>query len=344
VHCVISRSRAYYYYQPGRGTAFAGERIKLPSDPHSPDFWTALRQAQGVTGPVATDNIDALIDAFIAGWPTLPEKLAEGTQQLYRRNLKRARELWGRLPAKGLRPLHIRAVMQQLAETPGAANNFLSTMRSLSAWGRVNDKIDAPLCDGIKPFKMEGGHRPWTDEQIEAAQEHLTGVIRRGVILLLNTGQRGSDMVRLGPTMVDDGGFDLGWRGQIKTGERPWCPILPELAAEMATWERQPGPYLRTENGKPFTRKYFAEQFMWQKQELAAKGISVLDGTTLHGLRATAVVRLKRAGLSDSMISDVVGMSVEMIARYTRFECKRESGKAALVLIAEARKRREAKS
>jgi integrase len=312
----------------------------LPSDPHGPEFWTALRQAQGVIGPVATDNMDALIDAYIAAWPTLPEKLAEGTQALYLRNLKRARELWGKLPGKGLRPVHIRAVMQQLAETRGAANNFLSTMRSLSAWARVNDKIDAPLCDGIKPYRMDGGHRPWTDEQITVAHEHLTGMIRRGVILLLNTGQRGSDMVRLGPTMIDDGGFDLGWRGQIKTGERPWCPILPELAAEMGTWEKRPGPFLLTATGKPFSRKFFAEQFMWQKQGLAAKGINVLDGTTLHGLRATAVVRLKRYGLADSMIGDIVGMSVAMVERYTRFENKRQSGKAALVLIAEARNKR----
>jgi hypothetical protein len=155
-------------------------------------------------------------------------KLADGTQRLYKRNLHRARKLWGKLPAKGLRPVHIRAEMQKLADTPGAANNFLSTMRALSAWARVTDQIDAPLCDGIKPYKMKGGHRPWTDEQTKAAHDHLTGEVRKGMILLLCTGQRGSDMVRLGPTMIDDGGFDLGWRGQQKTGERPWCPILPE--------------------------------------------------------------------------------------------------------------------
>jgi integrase len=152
---------------------------------------------------------------------------------------------------------------------------------------------------------------------------------------MLYTGQRGSDAVRLGPTMVDDGGFDLGWRGQVKTGERPWCPILPELQREMDTWEKRPGPYVLTEFGKAYTRKYFAEQFLEKKAELVKQGITVLDGTTLHGLRATAVSRLKRAGLSDTMISDIVGMSIEMIQRYCRFENKRESGKAALVILAE---------
>ena len=338
VHRVIARGRDYFYFQPGRGTASAGDRIPLPNDCHSPEFWTALRQAQGIVGPVATDTVDAMIDSYIAAWPSLPRRLAPESQRHYSRNLKLARQMWGKLPAKGLQPRHVQAVMTSLADKPGSANSFLSTMRALSAWARSNtDFIDASLCDGVKPFTMAGGHQPWTDEQIGAADKHLAGMVRRGVLLMLYTGQRGSDVVRLGPTMIDDGGFDLGWRGQQKTGERPWCPILPELAKEMETWEKRVGPFLLTERGKPFTRRYFANEFVEQKQALAKQGITVLEGTTLHGLRATACVRLKRAGLSDSMIGDIVGMSVQMVERYTRFENKRESGKAALILIAERR-------
>ena len=44
-----------------------GERIKLPNDPQSPEFWQAVRQAQGIVGPVATDTIGALIDAYDRG-------------------------------------------------------------------------------------------------------------------------------------------------------------------------------------------------------------------------------------------------------------------------------------
>ena len=339
VHLVRSRrGRGHYvYFQMGRGTPHQGPRIALPHDLHSPEFWTALRQAQGITGTVATDTVEALIDEYIAAWPTLPRKLSPGTQRLYTRNLKRARKLWGKLGAKGLQPVHVQAVMKKSADTPGAANNFLSTMRALSAWARHRGKIDSSLCEGVKPFEMHGGHKPWTDEQIKFVHDNFTGPLRRGLLLALYTGQRGSDTVRLGPTMIDDGGFDLGWRGQVKTGERPWCPILPELAAEMATWEKRPGPFVLTEFGKPFTRKYFAEQFLEAKASLVERGITVLEGTTLHGLRATACVRLKRYGLADSMIADAVGMSVAMVERYTRFENKRASGKAALVLIAKQR-------
>jgi integrase len=107
----------------------------------------------------------------------------------------------------------------------------------------------------VKAYKLTGGHKPWTTVQIAAAKRDLTGVVRRGIMLYLYTGQRGSDVVRLGPTYLDDGGFDLSFdRAQQKTRVEVWCPILPELAAEMENWSRRPGPYLVQESGAPYTR------------------------------------------------------------------------------------------
>ena len=37
-------------------------------------------------------------------------------------------------------------------------------------------------------------------------------------------------------TAVDESGL---WLSQIKTGVDVWCPIAPELEAEMRTWERR---------------------------------------------------------------------------------------------------------
>ena len=335
VHRVIARGREYFYYQVGRGTKHEGPRTKLPTDSHSPEFWTALRQAQGTSdGVVATDTVGALIDAFEANWPKLRRKIAESTQDQYRRQFRRARKMWGALAAKGLRPSHIQRAMEQLADTPGAANNFLGAMRALSKWGRAKGLLEFPLTDGVEAFRMTGGHKPWTDEQIRVAHEHLTGMVRRGVMLLLYTGQRGSDMVRLGPTMIDEGGFDLGWRGQIKTGTRPWCQIFPELQQEMDTWEKQPGPFVRNKEGGKCTRARFNAFFTEAKEALAALGITALNDTTLHGLRGTACIRLKREGFADSVIADMVGMSIAMVQRYTRFEDKRATGKSVLAVLA----------
>jgi integrase len=77
------------------------------------------------------------------------------------------------------------------------------------------------------------------------------------------------------------------------------------------------------------------------KAELAAKGITALEGTTLHGLRGTACIRLRREGFADSVIADMVGMSIAMVQRYTRFEDKRATGKSVLAVLAARKMRAE---
>lgn len=337
VHPVNSRGRTYYYFQEGRGTDRAGPRIRLPDDPRSPEFWQAIRQAQGLVGPAATDTINALCDAFEL---TFDNRLSDGTQDQYRRALRTARDAWGALPSAQLRPKHVRAMMEGLVRTPGKANNFIGAMRALSEWALGHGHIDVSLTQGVEPYAVKGGHRPWTPAQIAAAHTELTGVIRRGVMLYLYTGQRGSDVVRLGWTDVDRSpegdGFDLT---QQKTDRPVWCPIVPELAAEMATWERRPGPFLLQESGKPFTRKLFSKHFDKVRAEIPA-----LAGTTLHGLRCTAVIRLRREGLSVAQITDIVGMSMPMVARYCRFADRKASGQAALLSLTRTKEERNCKT
>lgn len=332
VHKVIARSREYFYFQPGRGTTAPGERIRLPNDPHTPEFWQALRQAQGVTSGPRVDTVNALIDAY-ESWEGFG-LLSEGTQYRYRRMLKIARTAWGELASDGLRPEHVQKVVDGFASKPGKANEYLGTMRALSAWARARGKIPQTLTEGVKPYALKSGHKPWTPDQI-AAVSKLKGTIRRGLMLYLYTGQRGSDVVRLGWTHIDEGGFALSQR---KTGVQVWCPIVPELAAEMATWEKVPGPFVRQENGKPYNRKLF-----WLHYTQAIETIKELSGTTLHGLRCTAVVRLRRQGLSTGQIGDITGMSLQTIERYCRFADKKANGQAALISLEEHAKNRTVK-
>lgn len=328
VHRVVARGKEYFYWQPGRGTDHPGERIRLPNDPQSPEFWNAIRQAQGVTGAVPVDTFGAVLDGYLEYIKT-SGTITEGTIDQYERALRLARKAWGNLQAKGLRPVHVQAVMDGLAATPGKANNFLSAMRALSTWARVRDHVEHSLTEGVKPYAKNTGHKPWTPKQIEAALSDLTGVIRRGVVLLMWTGMRGSDAVRLGWTDIDEGGFT--YRSQ-KTRRDVWCPIVPELAAEMAIWEKRPGPFLLQEggrgNGQRYTRKLFSTHFAEVRDK-----IPELAGVTLHGLRCTAVIRLRRAGLSSGQIGDIVGMSLPMIERYCRFADQKTSGKAALLTL-----------
>lgn len=333
VHRVISRGREYFYFQPGRGTPHAGPRIPLPNDPHSPEFWNAIRQAQGLAGAMPVDTFGAVLDGYLE-FIKSSGTLTAGTIDQYDRALRIGRKAWGNLPAKGLRPVHVQAVMDGLAGTTGKANNFLSAMRALSTWARVRDHIEHSLTEGVKPYAKDTGHKPWTPEQIDVALAKLTGVVRRGVVLYMWTGMRGSDAVKLGWTDIDEGGFS--YRSQ-KTSRDVWCPIVPELAAEMATWEKRPGPFLYQDGGRADGRRYSRKKFSEHFAE-ARDQIPELAGVTLHGLRCTAVIRLRRAGLSTAQIGDIVGMSLPMIERYCRFADRKASGKAALITLKERAK------
>ena len=131
VHRVVSRGREYFYYQAGRGTDHPGPRSALPKDRRAPEFWQAIRQAQGIVGPVPTDTINALADAYETAWPTLPRKLSEATKETYRRSLLVIRKAWGDLRAAALRPSHVQALMERLSSTPGKANNVLDALRAM---------------------------------------------------------------------------------------------------------------------------------------------------------------------------------------------------------------------
>jgi integrase len=122
----------------------------------------------------------------------------------------------------------------------------------------------------------------------------LTGDVRKGVMLLLYTSQRVSEMVRLGWTMVDGDGFDLdiGIRGQKKTEVRPWSPILPD-AAKLATREKRPGPFVLNKHGRPYSAALFTNTFL----DGVRRTNPVFADCTLHGLRATAVIMYKRRSL-----------------------------------------------
>lgn len=322
VHRVVSRGREYFYWHPGRGTLHPGERVRLPDDPTSPEFWVKLRSVQG-TGTGVTTFGDVL-DLY----ETSPQfaKLSDGTKDQYRRQIVIARAGFGALAADAIRSSMIRGVVDGLSDSPGSANNFLGVMRAVSAWGTTRDHFPASITEGVEPFDREGGHKPWTDAQIRAAHERLTGMVRRGVMLALYTGQRGSDVVRLGWTDLDEGGFRIVQR---KTKREIWCPVVDELASEMAAWEKRPGPFVYQDggraHGRPYTRKLFSKHF-----DEVRETIPELAGTTLHGLRSTAVVRLRRHGLATAQIQDIIGMSMAMIERYSRFADKKASGKAAV--------------
>jgi integrase len=187
---------------------------------------------------------------------------------------------------------------------------------------------------GVETGKPEGGHVPWTDAQVTLAEKHVRPDLARAITLGANTGQRISDLVRMGPTDIETyRGIDGINVRQKKTGRKVWVPILAPLATAMKTWERRPGPFLLRMDGKPWASSYLTDRLDYEKKTNPAIAEIAEAGLVMHGLRGHACVRLRRAGCNAMQIADMIGMSVPMVERYCRFSAQMENAVAGVIQL-----------
>lgn len=287
---------------------------------------------------VTEDSFAAVIRAFMSDANPKWRKYAEATRDAWGRELKLAShpDALGAYSLSAIRPAVVQAFLDGLDGRPGKQANALAALKQLEKWAIVRDVLPRNITTGVETERPQGGHIPWTDAQVELAERIARPDIARAITLAANTGQRGSDLIRMTPTALEvySGMAGLNVR-QKKTGRDVWVPITSPLAAAMEKWERRPGPYLTRPDGAAWTRKELTQAWAYERDtndDLAGLRACGPDARPLvmHGLRGTACVRLKRAGATTSQIADMVGMSEEMVARYCRFSLQKENAVAAV--------------
>ena len=114
VQRVVSNGREYFYFRRG------DQRIPLPRDPHSPEFYRAYREAMGSEIP-ETKRFKELIEAYKHS----PEfaRLAERTKEDYRRYLEIIKRAWGDLTVSGVRPKNVLTLRDAWSHAPVAAGS-----------------------------------------------------------------------------------------------------------------------------------------------------------------------------------------------------------------------------
>src|SRR5690606_1305641 len=82
----------------------------------------------------------------------------------------------------------------------------------------------------------------------------------------------------------------------------------------------------------------------WNEERDTNEALKPLSeaGLVLHGLRATAVVRARKAGATDLQIANMFGMSEPMVARYSRLEDQTEMALAAVHFLDRTAQERQA--
>jgi len=267
-------------------------------------------------------------------------RVQESTRQNYRRELELiASGPCGGIPASEMRPALVQAHLDGLRDHPGKQQISRTALSALQKWALVRDMLPYPITTGTQIIGIQGGHTPWTDEQVTYGEQHAKPLMSRIVTLMANTGQRGSDIVRMRWSDVEDYQGRPGINvTQQKTGVQLWVPFTQELIARMATWQRAPTFLVLNRDGTQLTRPEISN--LWRRELGRREIMAPLKGLVLHGLRGTAVQRLRRAGASTGQICDCVGMSPKMIERYLRFSVKRDNALAAVISLEAARERK----
>ena len=285
----------------------------------------------GQPAPVAAERtIPGTLRALAVSYFASPEfrTTRPSTQYTYRNVIDRLCTDHGDKRVALLQREHVIRLLAARASTPGTANAMRRSLRALMQHAvEIGMRPDDPTRDVRKvPTAKSDGYNSWTEGEIEQFERrHPVGSrARLAVALLLYTGQRRSDVVRMGRQHLSDNAICIR---QIKTGREVWIPVHAALAPILAGASANM-TFLLTDQGKPYTAAGFGN---WFREQCQAAG---LRGCSAHGLRKAAARRLAEAGCSTHEIAAITGhASLKEVARYTECADRRRLAASAMAKI-----------
>jgi integrase len=153
----------------------------------------AIRRAATIRG----GTFAAVIRAYITS-PKF-QALAPATRASYGHLLRLAEspKTLGEVSIDEIRPALVQAFLDGLSDRPGMQKVAQTALKAVEKWALVRDLLAYPITTGTEAKGSGGGHIPWTEEQVALAEQHARPYLARVITLAANTGQRGSDLVKM---------------------------------------------------------------------------------------------------------------------------------------------------
>ncbi len=244
--------------------------------------------------------------------------LGKGTRRVRKGILDDLCEKDGDKPFALLEPRHVRALRDKKAEFPEAANARLKALRQTFKWAvEAGHAVRNPAREVpyLRPKNPDGWHA-WTVEEVAQfeARHPIGSKARLALALLLYTGVRRSDAVRLGRQMERGGSlYFRETKGQARHVKDRDIPILPELRHVLDATPSGHLAYITTAFGKPFTPAGFGNWFRRRCNEAG------LPHCSAHGLRKAGATIAAENGATEHQLMAIFGWdSPKQAALYTR--------------------------
>lgn len=291
--------------------------VPLP-DKDDPGFLAAYTEALATTAPpepsrVLPGSLEALARSYFTSSDF--KRLGSTTQAAYRRLIGNIVQRHGAKPIRLLDAIGVRRILDALANTPSAANHTLRSLRAMMRHAiETGLRSDDPTRGVRRQKEKAQGVATWSEADIAAFETRwpIGTKARLALALLLYTGQRRSDVVRMGRQHVRANVIEVR---QVKTGHRLMIPLHPDLAGQLAA-QTDRLTFLMTDEGDS-SRPYTANGFYMRFRDWVAEA-GLPAGLSPHGLRKAAARRMAEAGCSAHQIAAVTGhKTLAEVQRYT---------------------------
>ncbi|MEY9221632.1 tyrosine-type recombinase/integrase [Bradyrhizobium ottawaense] len=305
-------------------------KVRLRGVPWTPEFMAAYAEALAGTPKIATNVISAgtwrwLCVKYFAECAdyrrldprtrhvrrlvleaTFDEPIAPGSPKEFRD-----------IPLSKMTANAVEVLRDRKLAYPEAANARVKAIRQVFKFA-VRKKHAALNPARDVPYIRTGstGYHTWTVEEVRQFEErHPVGSkARLALALLAFTGQRRSDVVRLGKQHRK--AQKLSFTQHKNRNRTPKKLILPLLPALQAVIEKSPCgdlTFLVTQFGKPFTEAGFGNKFREWCDEAG------LPHCTAHGLRKAGATIAANNGATSRQLMAIFGWdSIRMAEEYTR--------------------------
>lgn len=282
----------------------------------------------------AEREVPGSISALIVKYYKRPEylMLAPSSKKSYRNALERFRVAYGHLPVAGLKRRHVIAILGSMADRPAAANRVLDMLRLLMRVALDEEWLADDPTVSVKALRYEAKRfHTWSEEEIARYEEaYPRGSAKRLAFdLMLYTGQRRSDMVKMGHGHIDGGLIRVK---QLKTKKELWIPMHPNLVASIAATGTGDDALLVNQYGRAFTAAGFGNRM----REWCDK--AGLPECSAHGLRKAMARRLAEAGCTNAQIKAITGHQTDgEVNRYIEEANQKRLATEAVRLVEVAR-------
>jgi site-specific recombinase XerD len=232
---------------------------------------------------------------------------------------------------------HIRALRNELASTPAAADQRLRALKALFAWAVENDMAASnPTRDVKKVVRPSKGHHSWTMGEIKQyeAWHPIGSKARLAMALIFFTAARREDAIRFGPQHIkDDWLYYTQAKNEHRNPNHMEVEIVPELARAIAATPSGHLTFLLDTRGKPYTVRQFNRVFAkWCDQA------GLPQVCRAHGLRYALTGLLIDAQATPHEVMSVTGhRTLAEVERYAKGRNKRVLAHSAMTKLAALR-------